>query len=125
MVHSRLSGIGAGLLLAAGAIGPACAVPLDNQAFATQVRAWRGQLAASEPALAQAALLCNNLPAHRAAEEPQCVALRLHLRALARAQLPAPPQAAPGAGADTLSGCARSALSGLLGGLSAWVGDAA
>lgn len=119
MGHTHLSWFGVGLLLAAGVIGAAQAVPVSNQDFAAQVRAWRGQLAASESALGQVALLCNNLPAHRAVEEPQCVALRLHLRAQA------PTQALPGAAGETLSGCARSALSGMLGGLTALVAGAA
>jgi hypothetical protein len=123
MGHCHLSRFGVGLLLAAGVNGAAQAVPMSNQDFAAQVRAWRGQMAASESVLGQAALLCTNLPSHRAVEEPQCVALRLHLRSRAQAQ--AQVQGAPGAGAETLSGCARSALSGMLGGLTALVGSAA
>jgi hypothetical protein len=127
MGHSHRWHVVVGWLLVAGAVGSAGAVPLSNQEFSAQVRAWRGQLAAAESVVGQAALLCTNLPAHRAVEEPQCVALRLHLRAQRQAQAPgqSTPQPRPGVAVETLSGCARSALSGVLGSLSVLVGPAA
>ena len=66
----------------------ATAAPLSNQQFSDQVRQLRQQMGHSQPVVENAALLCTNLPAHRSAEEPRCVALRLHLRAQisARAQ---------------------------------------
>lgn len=79
-------GANAGLALAmagepvAAAAGEAAAA-LSNQAFAAQVRVWRERMASDGQVVAEAALLCVHLPEHRAVEEPQCVALRGHLRA--------------------------------------------
>jgi hypothetical protein len=54
-----------------------------NQEFAAEVRAHRAEMAHNESVVAQAAQLCASLPANREMEEPRCVAVRLHLRALA------------------------------------------
>lgn len=51
--------------------------------FATQVRAHRADMARSELVVAQAARLCSALSSDREMQEPRCVALRLHMRALA------------------------------------------
>ena len=53
-----------------------------NQQFAAQVRAHRSEMAHNESAVAEAAVLCTDLPPSRAMEEPRCVAWRLHVRAL-------------------------------------------
>lgn len=71
----------------------AAPAPISNLEFAAQVHAWRARMARDGQGVADAALLCVNLPAHRAAEEPQCVALRSHLRA----QLARTPGRGPGA----------------------------
>lgn len=54
-----------------------------NQEFAAELRAHRADMARSESAVAQAAELCAALPSNREMDEPRCVALLLHLRALA------------------------------------------
>jgi hypothetical protein len=59
----------------------ACAI--TNEEFATQVRVYRGQMTQDPRVVEEAALLCAYLPEHRAVEEPKCVALRGHFRALA------------------------------------------
>jgi hypothetical protein len=68
------------------------AVALSNEAFAGRVRGLRQQMAEDPLTVQRAQRLCHNLPGHRAAEEPACVALRAHER---QAGLAAP---APGAG---------------------------
>ncbi len=69
---------------------PATAAPLSNQQFSDQVRQLRQQMAINQTTVEGAAVFCTNLPEHRSAEEPQCVALRLHFRAqiVARSQEP-------------------------------------
>jgi hypothetical protein len=59
----------------------AAAVPISNEAFAGKVRTLRQQMAGDAAAVARAEVLCSHLPPHRAADEPACLALRLHQRA--------------------------------------------
>jgi hypothetical protein len=59
----------------------AAAVPISNEAFAGKVRTLRQQMAGDPAAVARAEALCGHLPPHRAADEPACLALRLHQRA--------------------------------------------
>ena len=58
----------------------AAAVPISNEAFAGKVRTLRQQMAGDAAAVARAEALCSHLPPHRAADEPACLALRLHQR---------------------------------------------
>jgi len=73
---------------------------MSNQAFADEVRHWRGQMAQSAEVLGDAALLCTNLSRPRADEEPRCVALDRHLRAQVRAARRAAEAAHAGSASD-------------------------
>jgi hypothetical protein len=74
------------LAVALQASAPVWAAPISNQQFSEQVRDLRRQMAQDQAAVESASLLCVNLPAHRSADEPRCVALRLHFRAQASAR---------------------------------------
>ena len=58
------------------------ALASTHQQFSDQVRVHRSAMAQSESAVGEAAQLCIALSPSRAMDEPRCVALRLHLRAL-------------------------------------------
>jgi len=55
----------------------------SSQDFGAQVRTHRAEMARNTSAVTEAAVLCTNLPLGHEMREPKCVALRLHMRALA------------------------------------------
>lgn len=89
MTRRRTPHLAAATLLGTALCGGALAAPLSNAAFAEQVASQRATFDRSAEAVTRAARLCAHLPAHRAVEEPACVALGLHLRAAAARETPA------------------------------------
>ena len=99
------------LLAAVLCMAAASAFANANQEFAAEVRAQRAEMARNESVVAQAALLCADLPSSREMEEPRCVAFRLHMRALAARDR----HDLCGTGNSTIGRMARCLLGGLAG----------
>jgi hypothetical protein len=79
--------------------------------FAAQVRAHRADMARNASVVAETAQLCTSLPSDREMQEPKCVALRLHMRALAAKHR----QESCDTGDSTIPHIARCLLGGLTG----------
>jgi len=92
-------------------VATASAFATSSRDFAAQVDAHRAEMARNGAVVAQTALLCGNLPSDRAMEEPKCVALHLHMRALAAKER----HGSCGAGDSTITQVARCLLGGLAG----------
>ena len=83
-----------------------------NQQFADQVQSFRHEMAHNDSAVVEAALLCANLAATRAMDEPKCVAWRLHVRALSDK---ARTETCGGGGLSAIGHIQRCVLGGLAG----------
>jgi hypothetical protein len=70
------------LIASAFCMAASSAFANTNEQFSAQVRAHRSAMTHDESAVGQAARHCTALAPNRAMDEPQCVAWRLHMRAL-------------------------------------------